>query len=184
MKPQDVLLQLLEENERYIHNILQESPDECLHWRANDSANSIAHLIWHVARVCDVFYTQNIQNQPADQELWVKNGWQEKSDYTPFGLGVHGWGMLTRYTAEEVTAIPKMSKEVLLGYFDDICANTRDYLSNTELATLEKMSLGYNSEHSNWFWVRHPLFDMTRHVGEILSLKGLWEQATQDTSNH
>lgn len=181
MKPQDVLLQLLDENEGYIHNILKDSPDECLHWRVNDSANSIAHLIWHVTRICDVFYTQNIQDKSADQELWVVNGWQEKSGYAPLGLGVHGWGMLTRYTLDEVAAIPLMSKDVLLGYFDDVCANTREYLSNTDLITLEEMAVGYNGEHTNWFWVRHPLFDMTRHVGEMLSLKGLWEHTSENT---
>jgi hypothetical protein len=29
---------------------------------------------------------------------------------------------------------------------------------------------------TDYFWVRQPLFDLTRHMGEILAIKGLWEQ--------
>ena len=84
--------------------------------------------------------------------------------------------MLTGYTREEVEAIPHMSKDVLGGYYNQVSAAVRDYLNNTEMEELEKASIGFEGKQPNWFWVRHPLLDMTRHVGEMLALKGQWER--------
>ncbi|MCB9457408.1 MAG: DinB family protein [Anaerolineaceae bacterium] len=179
MNPQDVLLQLLDENDHYIHDLLNHAPDDCLNWRADGQANSIAHLIWHVARAQDVFFWQHVRGQTAAEEIWAKNGWAERSGYTPTGAGTNGWGMLTGYSAEEVMAIPLMSRDILLGYYDAVGSAIRDYLATTDIPTLSAKAPGYNGQQTNWFWVRHPLFDMTRHVGEMLALKGQWERQSK-----
>jgi hypothetical protein len=84
--------------------------------------------------------------------------------------------MLTGYSREEVEAIPQMSKDVLGGYYNQVSEAIRDYLNKTEMEELEKPSIGFEGRQPNWFWVRHPLLDMTRHVGEMLALKGQWER--------
>ena len=176
MNPQDVLLQLLDENDYWIRHLLDEASPECLHWQPDSAANSIAVLIWHVARACDVFMTQHILNQSADAEQWQQGGWAEQMGYDPRGIGTNGWGMLTGYSVEEVAAIPRMEATVLRGYYDDASGVIREYLTTTPLETLEENAPGYGGQQPNWVWVRHPLFDMTRHVGEMLALHGLWER--------
>lgn len=54
-----------------------------------------------------------------------------------------------------------------------------DDLATTDIPTLSAKAPGYNGQQTNWFWVRHPLFDMTRHVGEMLALKGQWERQSK-----
>lgn len=176
MTPQDVLLQLMTENEWYIHDLLGNTPQECLYWQPDDKANPIGVLIWHVARACDVFLTRHINNQPPSDELWHKNLYADKTGYDPRGIGVLGWGMMTEYTPEQVEAIPQMSAEVLRAYYDDVMSAVRTYLKNTPIEKLEEPSLGYDGKQPNWFWVRHPLFDMARHIGEMHLIKGLWER--------
>jgi hypothetical protein len=176
MKPQDVLVELLDENDKWIHYIVDESPEVCLNWRPDDGANSIGILIWHVARAHDVFFIQHVKGLSAAEEVWVQSGWAEKADYDPRGTGTHGWGTLTGYTPDDVARIPTMSKEILVGYYDEVSAMVRDYLSNTSMETLSVMAPGYDGQQTNWFWVRHPLFDMTRHIGEMMALKGQWER--------
>ncbi|MCB9451361.1 MAG: DinB family protein [Anaerolineaceae bacterium] len=176
MNPQDVLLQLLDENDRYIRDLLDNAPAACLHWRPDNQGNSIANLIWHVARAQDVFFTQHVGGLDAGQEIWGKGGWAAKSGYSPSGTGTHGWGMLTGYTPEEVAAIPPFTNDILRGYYDAVSATIREYLTMTDMTTLEAHAPGYNGQQTNWFWVRHPLFDMTRHVGEMLALRGQWER--------
>ncbi len=73
-------------------------------------------------------------------------------------------------------------QDVLRGYYDGVSGAIRDYLANTSLAVLEEVAPGYGGEQTNWVWVRHPLFDMTRHVGEMLALKGQWERRTDDSA--
>ena len=35
---------------------------------------------------------------------------------------------------------------------------------------------GFQGQQTNYFWVRHPLFDLTRHVGEMMALKAMWDR--------
>lgn len=177
--PQDVLLQLLAENDYYIHDILDNVPTDCLYWQADDNANSIGVLIWHVARACDVFMMQHINNEDAENELWFSKGWAEKADYDPRGIGVLGWGMMTEYTQEDIAAIPQMSTDILKGYYSDVSETIRAYLQNVTVETLEAQADGYEGKQTNWFWVRHPLFDMSRHVGEMMLIRGLWQRQAE-----
>jgi hypothetical protein len=178
MKPQDVLLQLLDENDNWIHFIVKSLPQACLHWRPDAGANTIGILIWHVARAQDVFYTQHIKNMDAAEEIWFTGGWAEKTVYDPRGIGTHGWGMLTGYTPEDVAAIPIMTVDVLVGYYDEVSTAIREYVSNTPINILQELAPGHEGKQTNWFWIRHPLFDMTRHIGEMMALKGQWERQT------
>ena len=176
MTPQDVLLQLLDENDNYIRHILETAQPVCLYWQPDPAANSIAVLIWHVAKACDVFFNQHVHGLSAEQEEWIRGGWAEASGYDPRGVGTNGWGMLTGYTNDELAAIPAMDAEILRGYYDAVSGAIRLYLKNTSEAKLLEKAPGYGGQQTNWFWVRHPLFDMSRHVGEMLALKGQWER--------
>jgi hypothetical protein len=178
MKPQDVLLHLLNENDYYIRDILDTVPIEGLSWQPDEVANSLGVQIWHVARAHDVFFTQHVKGLEAAHEIWFADSWAERSGYDPRGLGTNGWGMLTGYTEEEAASIPAMDADVLRGYYNAVSGTIRAYLSETTVEELEAAAPGYEGKQTNWFWVRHPLFDMTRHVGEMLMLKGLWERQT------
>lgn len=173
MTRKTVLLELLDENTWYIHDVLKE-PAEGLHWTPDGEGNSIAVTIWHSTRGCDVFLTQHVFGKSAAEEVWFASGWDKKAGYDPRGVGTNGWGMVHGYTAEEVKAIPQMSPEVLKGYFDEVTAAVRDYLESTSDEVLDEMAPGFEGKQHNYFWVRHPIFDMTRHVGEVLALKEMW----------
>ena len=176
MTPQDVLLQLLDENDYYVRDLLEKCPPACLQWQPDPAANSIGVLIWHVARASDVFLTRHVRNLAPQEELWVTGGWAEVAVYDPHGMGTNGWGMLTGYTAAETAAIPAMDAALLRGYYDAVSADVRRYLESTPLETLLALAPGYGGRQPHWFWVRHPLLDACRHVGEMLALKGMWER--------
>lgn len=176
LTPQQVLLQLLDENDYYIRDLLDNAPPDCLHWQPDSQTNSIAVQVWHVARACDVFLTQHVHDHDATEEIWHTGGWAVASGYDPRGIGTNGWGMLTGYTAEEAAAIPRISAETLRGYYDAVSQAVRTTLQTISLATLETPAPGYGGKQPYWFWLRHPLFDMTRHIGEMLMLRSLWER--------
>jgi len=176
MQGKDVLLDLLDDNTKRVHQLLDEITDECLHWQPDPDANSIAVTLWHVSRVFDVFMTQHIKDESNENEVWAQSGWIEKSGYNPFGIGVNGWGMLTGYSLDEMRQIPRFSKEVLRGYYDEIVDVIQTYIEETSEEELAQPAPGFEGRRTKFYWVRHPLFDLTRHAGEMLAVKALWER--------
>jgi len=106
----------------------------------------------------------------------MQSSWAEKSGYDPRGLGVNGWGMLTGYSLEEMQQIPKFEKDILRGYYDEMVAVIQTYVEETSEAELAQPAPGFEGKRTKFYWVRHPLFDLTRHVGEMLALKAMWER--------
>ena len=176
MLGKDHLIDLLDDNTKRVHQLFDEVPDECLHWQPDPDANSIAVTLWHASRAFDVFMTQHNKNQTNDKEVWIQSGWAGKSGYDPRGLGTNGWGMLTGYSLDEMRQIPKFGKEILRGYYDEMFDVIRTYLEETSEEQLAQPAPGFEGKRTKFYWVRHPLFDLTRHVGEMLALKAMWER--------
>jgi hypothetical protein len=176
MSKKEVLFELLDDDSRRILEILEDSDPESLHWSPDGEGNTIAVTVWHVARILDVFLTQHIRNEPADAELWFQAGWADQSGYDPRGLGTRGWGAVTGYTGEQVRQIPQMDKHVLQGYYKEITAEIRNYLESTTDEVLEEPSKGFEGRRSNYVWIRHSLFDLTRHVGEMMAINAMWNR--------
>jgi hypothetical protein len=176
MQGKDLLLDLLEDNTKRVCQLLDEITDECLHWQPDSDANSIAVTLWHASRAFDVFMTQHIKGQPNEEEIWVRSGWAEKSGYDPRGLGTNGWGMLTGYSLDEMRQIPRFGKNILRGYYDEMMGAIQTYLDKTSEEELAQLAPGFEGRRTKFYWIRHPLFDLTRHVGEMLALKAMWER--------
>ena len=177
MTRKTVLLELLDDNQRRIEKLLTAEQQGYLYWSPDDGGNSIAVTIWHAARVHDVFLTQHIHARPADREIWFASGWAEKCGYDPRGIGTLGWGAVTGYSLEEVKAMPAFEADTLLGYFEEVAAAIRTYLDETPEEMLDEPSRGFEGKQTNYHWIRHPLFDTTRHVGEALAFKAMWERS-------
>jgi hypothetical protein len=84
MSKKEVLFELIDDNTRRVHRLLSEPDDTFLYWSADGEANTIAVTIWHVTRAHDVFLTQHILGEPADNEIWFRSGWMEDA-----GLEIH-----------------------------------------------------------------------------------------------
>jgi hypothetical protein len=181
MQGKKLLLDLLDDNTKRVHQLLDEISEDCLHWQHDPDANSIAVTLWHASRAFDVFMTLHIKNQDNEKEVWVQSGWAEKSGYDPRGLGTNGWGMLTGYSPDEMRQIPRLGKEILRGYYDEMVDVTQTYLEETSEEELVKAASGFEGKRTRFYWVRHPLFDLTRHVGEMLTLKTMWERQQQES---
>ena len=176
MSRKDVLYELMSDNSRRVHDLLDNGPVEMLYWLPDGEGNNIAVTIWHTSRVSDLFLNQHVKGTTAVGELWFASGWAQKTGYDPRGIGTNGWGMLTGYSADEVKAIPRFRVEDLKGYYDEVMAHVRAYLEQTPDEVLDQTAVGYGGKQTNYFWIRHPLFDLTRHVGEMLAIKAMWER--------
>jgi hypothetical protein len=96
--------------------------------RPSPTANSIAWLVWHLARVQD----DHIAEILGDEQVWVGNDWARQ-----FGLDPdpdnNGYG----HSPEEVASVRPARPEVLLEYLDAVQARTRTMLERLRPDDLE-----------------------------------------------
>ena len=171
MNANDVLIDLLADNQRRLHRALSALPDDGLYWKPDQESNSIAVTIWHMARILDVFLTQQDQGYPPKSECWFIGGWAAQTDYDPRGLGQNGWGMLTGYTLEEVGTMPHLSREQILGYLDEVYATVTAYLASISIEQLLAPGAGFEGRYTRYQCIQMALMDNVRHLGEIYTLK-------------
>lgn len=98
-----------------------------LEWRPDPESNSIAFIVWHVARVEDRWIQVFAQDLP---DVWTKDSWHGKlglsKDYAFVGLSV-----------EQLGKFPAITKENLDGYRHAVQNETQAYLKNLDADGLD-----------------------------------------------
>ena len=176
MNVNDLLIDLLEDNRRRLHRVFDAISDDCMFWKPEAEANNIAVTVWHMARIFDVFLTQQAKGDLAEEECWYQHGWAEQTGYYPRGIGQNGWGMLTGYTQEEVAAMPRLTREQVLGYSDEVYDTVKKYLKNIPLEKMQMPGAGFEGKYSHYQCIQMALLDNVRHLGEILAIKARWDR--------
>jgi hypothetical protein len=172
----EVLIDLLEDNRRRLCRGLDRMSAECLLWDPEPDANNILITIWHMARMLDVFLTQNAKGNPPEDECWFRLGWAQRTGYDPRGLGQSGWGMLTGYTREELAAMPLMTREQVLGYLDNVYDSVKDYLAGMPEEKLLTPGEGFEGKYTKYQCIQMGLMDNVRHLGEIFAIESSWKR--------
>ena len=180
MNANDVLIDILEDNRRRLQRLFESVGDECVFWKPEAEANTIAVTVWHMARIFDVFLTLQAKGCASDEECWFRHGWAQRTGYDPRGLGLNGWGMLTGYTQKEVAAIPYLSREQILGYLNDVYDTVKEYLRDTPIEKLLMPGIGFEGKYSQYQCIQMPILDNVRHLGEIFAIKAKWERSIKE----
>jgi len=94
-------------------------PPEALTRRPAPNANTIAWLVWHLARVQD----HHIAELRATEQLWAATTWANRFGLAPDPSNT-GYG----HDAEQVAAVRPDGADALLGYLEAVDAVTRDLL--------------------------------------------------------
>ena len=102
-----------------VHSSLQGASPEVLTFRVDPGANTMAWLIWHLARVQD----DHIAALLGQEQVWTAGGWVDRFGL-PFDRGATGF----RQSAADVAAV-RADAELLQGYYDAVHARTTDYLA-------------------------------------------------------
>ncbi|MFO7540463.1 MAG: DinB family protein [Chloroflexota bacterium] len=176
-----ILLDLLESQQKAINSEFSELSDEALNWRPDAQANSIGITLWHLGRVADFVLSHRIEGRPVTEQRWFSGGWAEKTGYDPRGIGAGGMGILTGYTQEEVAALPAISSSDLLAYHNQVYEPLLDHLRQLPDGGLEAPVPGEGEQHSAYFWFRIVLIDAVRHLGEMQALKTLWQRQSRSS---
>jgi len=166
METRDFILNMLDRIQNAQMAALKGLSHQELTWRPGAESNSIGFILWHQARVEDIFVQGMIQRKP---QVWNEEKWCEKLNLPENPQDV-GYG----YTAEQVTAFPVPELDALLGYAKATRARTVEYLKGVAADELDKV-------------IKTPIFgdisiaqvfiillgDTIQHTGQIAYLRGL-----------
>lgn len=140
---------------------------EQLTYRVDPQANTIAWLLWHLARVQDA----QVADVAGEPEVWVAQGWAGRFDL-PFPPGATGYGQ----SPEEVGRV-RAPVDLLTGYLSAVAAQTAAYLGRLADRDLEVV-VDERWDPPVTLGVRlvSILADDLQHVGQAAYLRGVVER--------
>ena len=172
-------LELIEHYADIVRWTVKEIESSELDWQPHPEANNIGVTLWHMGRTMDLFKVRLFENRPVNDQLWFANGYVDKAGYDPRGLGFEGFGNLAGYSIEEMQAIPHMSGDLLLDYFDETFAAMVDFIKETPHTILESQAPGWpNDPMSINDWLKNLIADGHAHTGEIRAMRAQYKRET------
>ena len=130
MRVTQLLIDAFGRIQEVVHEVVQDLTPQQLSWRANDNANSIAWLIWHLTRVQD----DHIAEVAEMEQVWTAGNWYPQFNL-PFSAAETGYAQ----KAKAVAAVQPKSGELLLGYHDAVYEQTIKYVSGLTASELDKI---------------------------------------------
>lgn len=146
-----------------VHTAVKDLSEKELIYRPNESANSIAWLVWHLARVQD----DHMADLANTKQLWDQ-GWREKFDL-PFEGSATGYG----HSAKDVAAV-KPSAKLLLEYYDAVHQASLKWISDLKEADyLKVIDEGWNPPVTLAVRLVSIITDDLEHAGQAAYVHGL-----------
>ena len=153
---------LTREQEFLVEAVQDLTPEELI-WRATPEANPIGWMLWHMLRVEDMWVQFYVQTQ---QELWERDGWNEKFGLPPRD---NGFG----HTQEQITNFPAVDFTELLDYGAAVRASTLEYLHGLQAEDFHVVPRERRPDFSVASMFRQIIGEFYQHTGQIAYVKGL-----------
>jgi uncharacterized damage-inducible protein DinB len=153
----------LEENQGYITRAVKDLSPEELAWRPKRHSNSIAFLLWHLARVEDLWINRILLE---GKEIYETAGWYKK-----FGTPAqdNGFG----YDEAGLAAWPVPKLEMLQAYAAACRDKTLAYLGQLTDARLDEPKDFRWMKGTTGSGLSHLISEVGEHSGQIGYLRGI-----------
>jgi hypothetical protein len=150
------------------HRAVEGLSPECLAFRPDDRANSIAWLVWHLTRIQD----DHIAGVAGTEQIWTSQGWHERFAL-PFDPSDTGYG----HSSDEVAAVRVDSGDLLLGYYDAVHDQTIRFVSGLTPQDLDAIvDRAWHPPVSLGVRVVSVIANDLQHVGQAAYVRGLAER--------
>jgi len=166
--------QTLEDYRRRVYAAVEPLSEDEINWMPNPESNSIAFIMWHVARVEDRWTNTFAKGA---EEVWVRQSWSQR-----FGIAEQDIGL--RIDLDKLSAFPRLSTELLRGYFDAVREETLELIHGLGSADFDdapdrspfpeypgaaEIFAGYT--YARMF--RQLIGEEDQHLGQVSYIRGL-----------
>ncbi|OXM55264.1 mycothiol transferase [Amycolatopsis alba] len=128
-------------------------------------ANTIAWLVWHLARVQD----DHVADLMGTEQLWTSRGWLDRFAL-PFPAADIGYG----HRPEDVDAVRVDSADLLTGYFDAVHEATAAWVAGLVEADLDRIvDDAWDPPVTLGVRLVSVLSDDLQHAGQAAYVRGL-----------
>jgi uncharacterized damage-inducible protein DinB len=159
----ELILASMDENAHYIDDAIKNLSQEELGWQPKPHSNSIAFLMWHLARVEDLWIKRLLTD---GQEIYETEGWYKK-----FKTDVKDNGAF--FDEAKLKAWPVPPRKLLKEYADAVRKQALAYLKTvTEKQLDEQRDFGWMKQTTGWA-LSHLISEIGEHAGQIGYIKGI-----------
>jgi uncharacterized damage-inducible protein DinB len=163
MKVADFIEKSLDENKGYLEQAIEGLSKDELAWRVKPHSNSIIFLMWHLARVEDLWINRILL---AGKEIYETGGWFKKFG-TP--AGDSGFG----YDIKKLDAWPVPRLDLVQSYAAEVRRTTLEYLKTLNEKKLdEPKDLGWR-KGTVGSALSHLVSEVGEHTGQIGYIHGI-----------
>ncbi|MBO19865.1 MAG: hypothetical protein CL732_04915 [Chloroflexi bacterium] len=169
VRPVETVSLSMERNWEMIDSALAGLDESAMTRQPTEQCNSIAWLLWHLSRVTDMFINTRFQGKT---QAWAADGWHEKfemaADEEDRGVG---------WSAAQVAQWRPPAKEVQVGYYEAMKAQTREFLATVSDEELERKIEIRNQPAPLPIGVAmgQLVWDTVAHGGQIAYLRGFFQ---------
>ncbi len=169
MTPTDLLRDQFERIRDRAVAIADDISDEDLGWRPDDHSNSVAWLLWHVARIQD----DHVAALSTAEQQWTSGGWARRFGMDD-GMDDTGYG----HTPEQVAAIQPGSSTLLVDYLTVVTDQTLALLESIEPDDLDRVvDDSWDPPVTMGVRLNSVISDNLQHLGQAAQVQGLWKRA-------
>ncbi len=168
MEVADLLVDAFERVRESVHDAVEGLTEEQLTARLDPEANTIAWLIWHLARVQD----DHIGDVAGVEQVYTAQGWVQRFAL-PFEAGAIGYG----HSSADVAAVRVGDPALLTGYYDAVHDQTVRYVRGLVGPDLDRVvDEAWDPPVTLGVRLVSVVNDATQHVGQAAFVRGVLER--------
>ncbi|AQT78538.1 hypothetical protein B1R94_03685 [Mycolicibacterium litorale] len=148
----------------HVDNLTDDLTDEVSFFRPTATANSIAWLIWHSARVQDA----QLADIAGTEQVWFSGEWVDRFNLD-LPRDAHGYG----HTAEEVGKV-RAPADLLAGYYHAVHKATLEYIASVTPDELARVvDKNWNPPVTASIRLVSIIDDCAQHLGQAAYVRGI-----------
>ena len=164
MTPADLLVDAFTRIEQTALAAIEDLDEQQLTHRPEPDANSIAWLVWHLARVQD----DHVADVAGIEQVWTAQGFADRFAL-PFDTAAIGYGQ----TSDDVAQV-RASSDLLAAYLSAVHAQTVTYLATVEPDDLDRVvDTRWDPPVTLGARLVSVISDDLQHAGQAAYLRGL-----------
>jgi hypothetical protein len=170
MRETDLLMDAFGRIRSLVHGVVEGLEPAQLELRVDESANTIAWLVWHLTRVQD----DHVADVAGVDQVWTANGWADRFGL-PFDVTDTGFG----HSPEEVGLVRVDDPGLLTGYHDDVHARTVEYVQKVSTDDLDRVvDEAWDPPVTLGVRLVSVIGDDLQHAGQAAFVRGIAERRT------